>query len=75
MSSSRWPSLTYLQHRDSRASKLEAKKALLNHCLSCGCMFCLLRLARMSDEIDVREAREALDGLSVEVPLLDHLVN
>jgi len=57
----RWPSITYLIHRDSRREAKRAREELLAHCRSCGCIVCQVRLATMNEifEID-RESEEKI---------------
>jgi hypothetical protein len=63
---SRWPSIVYLVYRDSRAEAKRAREALLEHCRSCGCIVCQMRLVTMNEpfdpdplvEFEVEEKRE-----------------
>lgn len=73
---SRWPSLVYLIHRDSRAELLREREKLLAHCRACGCMVCQVRLVMMGESFVASDV-EVVDFDLDEADLKDlkHLIN
>lgn len=55
---SRWPSIAYLVYRDSRAEAKRARDELLEHCRSCGCIVCQVRLVTMNEVFELEDVIE-----------------